>query len=107
MILQRRFQRAHTYAQACVIGCCVSAAAAGQAMEGRPSLSGACQAWSSHIADLIDQHRRAREIDDNRLGDIIRLFREAQNACATAHYEEGIAIYETIPIGAVATRRLR
>jgi hypothetical protein len=106
-MLQRSVCGAHTYIGACVIGCCVVASSAGEAMEGRPSLSAACQAWSAHIAELIDQHKRAQDMDRNRLNDIIRLFREAQSACATAHYEEGLAIYESIPIGEVAPRRLR
>jgi hypothetical protein len=75
-------------------------------MEGGPPLSAACLAWNSHIADLIDQHRTAHELDDAQFGNIIRLFYEAQSACSALHYTEGMAIYEAIPIGQVKTRKL-
>jgi hypothetical protein len=107
MILQHHFPRAHTYAQACVIGCWLSSPCAGQAMEGRPSPSAACQAWSAHIAELIDQHRTAHEVSDDQFGEIVRLFYEAQHTCSAERYEEALAIYETIPIGPVASRPLR
>ena len=74
---------------------------------GRPPLSAACQAWNSHIAGLIDQHRTAHELDDDQIGEIIRRFYEAQSTCSALHFEEGLAIYETIPIGPVASRPLR
>jgi hypothetical protein len=60
-----------------------------------------------NIADLVDQHRTARELDDSHLGEIIRLFYEAQSACSALRFKEGLAIYEAIPIGSVANRRLR
>jgi hypothetical protein len=77
------------------------------AMEGRPPLSAACRAWNSHIAELIDQHRTAQELDDEQFGEIIRLFYEAQGTCSALRFKEGLAIYEAIPIGPVASRLLR
>ena len=95
------------YALASVISCGLLVASAGQAMEGRPPLSAACRAWNSHIAELIDQHRIAHELDDDQIGEIIRLFYEAQSTCSALHFEEGLTIYEAIPIGPVASRPLR
>jgi hypothetical protein len=63
-------------------------------------------AWNNHIADLIDQHRIAHEIDDAQFGDIIRQFYEAQAACTASHFTEGLALYDAIPIGQVRSRRL-
>ena len=82
-------------------------ATASQAMEGRPPLSAACRAWNGHIAELIDQHRAAHVLDDDQIGEIIRLFYEAQRNCSALRFEEGMAIYEAIPIGRVASRFLR
>jgi 2,4-dienoyl-CoA reductase-like NADH-dependent reductase (Old Yellow Enzyme family) len=107
MASQSRSPHARIFAQACVIGCGLLVTGASQAMEGRPSLSAACRAWDSHIAELIDQHRTAHELDDDQIGDIIRLFYEAQSTCSALRFEEGLAIYEAIPIGPVASRFLR
>jgi hypothetical protein len=95
------------YAQATLLSCGLLVTGASHAMEGRPPLSGACRAWNSHIADLIDQHRMAHELDDDRLSEIMRLFYEAQRTCSALRFEEGLAIYEAIPIGPVASRPLR
>jgi hypothetical protein len=70
-------------------------------------LSAACRAWNSHIAELIDQHRTAHELDADQLSEIIRLFDEARSACSALRFDEGLAIYEGIPIGPVASRPLR
>lgn len=94
-------------AQASIISCGLLVAGTSQALEERPSLSAACQAWKSHISDLLDQHRTANELDDAQIGDIIRLFYEAQSICSAQRFEEGLAIYEAIPIGQVASRPLR
>ena len=99
--------RAQIQAQVFVIGCGLLVTGAGQAVEGRPSLSAACQAWNSHIAELIDQHRTAHELGDDQMGEIIRLFYEAQRTCSAQRFDEGLAIYEVIPIGPVASRPLR
>ena len=107
MVLRSRSSRARILARASVIGCGLLAAGPGPAMEGRPPLSAACQAWNSHIAGLIDQHRTAHELNDDQIGEIIRRFYEAQSTCSALHFEEGLAIYETIPIGPVASRPLR
>ena len=98
---------ARIYAQASVISCGLLVTGATQAMEWRPPLSAACRAWNSHIAELIDQHRTAHELDDHQLGEIIRLFYEAQSTCSSLRFEEGLAIYEAIPIGPIASRPLR
>ncbi len=107
MAPQSQPPRARIYAQACIVGCGVLVAGTGQALEGRPPLSAACQAWNSHIAGLIDQHRTTHELDDDQFGEIVRLFYEAQHTCSALRFDEGLAIYEAIPIGPVASRRLR
>ena len=98
---------AWNYAQASIISCGLLVTGASQAMERRLPLSAACRAWNSHIAELIDQHRTAHELDDDQLGEIIRLFEEAQSSCSALRFDEGVAIYEAIPIGSVAGRPLR
>jgi|UPI0004B2B25F hypothetical protein len=98
---------AQIYTQVVIITCGLLVTCPIQAIEGRPPLSAACQAWNSHIAGLIDQHRLAHELDDDQLGDIIRRFYEAQHACSVLRFEEGLTLYESIPIGAVASRLLR
>jgi hypothetical protein len=95
------------YAQASVISCGLLVTGASQAMEGRPPLSAACRAWDSHIAELINQHRTAHELDDDQVHEIIRLFYDTGSACSALRFEEGLAIYEAIPIGPVASRLLR
>ena len=37
----------------------------------------------------------------------MRLFYEAQRTCSALRFEEALAIYETIPIGPVASRPVR
>jgi hypothetical protein len=106
MAHQSRSLHARIYAQASVISCGLLVTSATYAMDGSP-LSAACRAWNSHIAELIDQHRTADELDDEQLGEIIRLFYEAQRACSALRVKEGLAIYEAIPIGPVASRLLR
>jgi hypothetical protein len=64
-------------------------------------------AWYAHIADLIDQHRMARELDDDQPSEIIRHFYEAQGACSASRFKVGLIVYETIPIGSVSNCRLR
>jgi hypothetical protein len=98
---------AQVYAQVVIIACGLLMTCPGQAIEGRPPLSAACQAWNGHIAELIDQHRIARELDDDQLGDVIRRFYEAQYSCSARRFEEGLTLYDTIPIGSVASRLLR
>jgi hypothetical protein len=107
MELQSRSLHARIYAQALIISCGLLVASASQALEERPPLSAACRAWNGHIAELIDQHRTAHELDDEQIGEIIRLFYEAQSTCSALRFEEGLAIYEAIPIGRVASRFLR
>jgi hypothetical protein len=107
MVPQSRPPGAQIHAQAFVIGCGLLVNWASQAMEGRPPLSAACRAWNSHIAELIDQHRTAHELDNEQFGEVIRLFYKAQTTCSALRFKEGLAIYETIPIGPVAGRPLR
>jgi hypothetical protein len=95
------------YAQIVIIACGLLMTCPGQAIDRRPPLSAACQAWSNHIAGLIDQHRIARELDDDQLGDVIRRFYEAQYSCSALRFEEGLTLYETNPIGSVPSRLLR
>ena len=104
------FRRACT--QLCVAGTFLVVSLPGQAdvMPGRaPRLIGsdACQAWYTHISDLIDQHRQSNEIDDVQFGEIIRLFYEAQAACTAEQFADGLAVYESIPLEHVKGRLLR
>src|SRR5215212_2844488 len=73
----------------------------------RPSQWAACRAWNLHIADLIDQHRIINDIDEAKLSDAIRLFYDAQASCAQERFDEGLLLYETIPIGQVVHPELR
>ncbi len=99
--------RMRIYAQASAISCSLLVSGASQAMEGRPPLGAACQAWNGHLSELIDQHRTANEVDDDQFGEIMRLFYEAQRTCSAERFAEALAIYEAIPIGPVAGRPLR
>jgi hypothetical protein len=107
MASQSRPSRVRNYARTSIISCGLLVTGASQAMQGRLPLSAACRAWNSHIAELIDQHRTAHELDDDQLTKIIRLFADAQSACSALRFNEGLAIYEAIPIGSVASRPLR
>jgi hypothetical protein len=60
-----------------------------------------------HVAELIDQHRQADELDDVSFGRVMQLFYEAQIACAGERYEEGLATYSVIPIGRLTRAPLR
>ena len=71
MASQSQPSRAWNYAQVSIISCGLLVTGASQAMEGRLPLSVACRAWNSHIAELIDQHRTAHELDDDQLSEII------------------------------------
>ena len=95
------------YAQAIVATWGLLMTCTSQAMAERLPLSAVCRAWDIHIAELIDQHRVAHELDDDQLGDIIQRFYEAQHTCSALRFEEGLALYESIPIGSVASRPLR
>jgi len=107
MVSKCQPSRAWKYVQVSIISCELLVTGASQAMEGRLPPSAACQAWNSHIAELIDQHRTAHELDDDQLSEIIRLFDEARSACSALRFVEGLAIYEAIPIGSSAGRPLR
>ncbi len=107
MAHQSRSRYARIYAQAFAISCGLLVTGATHAIEGRPPLSAVCRAWNSHIAELIDQHRTAREVNDDQFGEIMRLFYEAQRICSAERFAEALAIYEAIPIGPVASRPLR
>ncbi len=78
-----------------------------RAAPSRPPPAAACQAMQVHIAELIDQHRRADELDDVSFGRVIQLFYEAQIACTGERYEEGLATYSVIPIGRLTRAPLR
>jgi hypothetical protein len=107
MASHSKLLRAQIYAQATVISCGLLVTGASQALAERLPLSAACQAWNGHIAALIDQHRIAHELDDDQLGEVIRLFYEAQSTCSALRFDEGLSLYEAIPIGPVASRPLR
>ncbi len=107
----RSFRRALA-ATALVIGCAVTVLASAHSVGAaevsvRPSLIAACNAWRVHIADLIDQHRIAQEIDERALADIVRRFIAARNACTPGRYETGLRMYEDIPLGPVQGKLLK
>jgi hypothetical protein len=79
----------------------------GSSAASQPLPSDACRAWYIHIAEMIDQHRMSNELDDGQFGEIVRLFYEAQSACAAEHFTEGLAIYEVIPVQPVRGKPLR
>jgi hypothetical protein len=69
-----------------------------QFVSGSPPLVAACNAWRVRIGDLLDQHRIAREIDDDALSGLVRQFISARNACIPGRYEIGLRMYEAIPL---------
>jgi hypothetical protein len=73
----------------------------------RPSQWAACRAWNIHIADLIDQHRIINDLDEAKLYDVVWLFYDAEPSCAQERFDEGLLLYETIPIGQAAHPELR
>jgi hypothetical protein len=73
----------------------------------RPSQWAACRAWKIHIADLIEQHRIINDLEEANLYDIIRQFYDAESSCAQQRFEDGLLLYETIPIGHVSHPELR
>lgn len=73
----------------------------------RPLPAAACQVMQAHIAELIEQHRQADELDDAAFGHVVNRFYEAQTACTAGRYDEGLAIYGTIPIGRLMYSPLR
>jgi len=107
MAHRRRQLQTRISVRALVISCAMLVTSTTSAREVRPPLSAACRAWDSHIAELIDEHRTAQDLDDETFGEIIRHLYEARMACSALHFEEGLSIYEAIPIGPVASRLLR
>ena len=73
----------------------------------RLSPEAACEAMRAHIADLLDQHRRSDDLDDTAFDRVLRLFYDAQAACALGRFSEGMDIYTAIPIGRVSHQPLR
>lgn len=80
---------------------------AARAAPSRPPPAAACQAMQKHVAELIEQHRRADELDDASFGRVMQLFYEAQIACSGERYEEALATYSVIPIGRLTRAPLR
>jgi hypothetical protein len=73
----------------------------------RPPLSAACRAWDMHIDNLIDEHRLTGEISEPDFFEVIRLFYAARSACLFGSFKEGLALYDSIPIGRPKYRPLR
>ena len=80
---------------------------AARAAPSRPPPAAACQVMQAHVAELIEQHRQADELDDASFGRVVQLFYEAQTACSGERYEEGLATYSAIPIGRLTRAPLR
>ena len=74
------------------------AAAADSARE-RPSQWAACRAWDMHIADLVAQHRLADDLSETEFSEVSSRFHAAKSACWVGSFDEGLAIYGSIPIG--------
>jgi hypothetical protein len=52
-----------------------------------------------HVADLLNQHRRTDDVDDSSFDAALRMFLAGQTACRAERYEDGLRIYEHIPLG--------
>lgn len=79
----------------------LSAAEIETAREAKPGPAAACFAWYEHIGALIDEHRVARELDDESLWSAIAQYGSARAACSLGDFTTGIRLYEAIPIGRV------
>ena len=78
-----------------------------QVGSGRPSPWAACGAWREHISDLVDQHRTARDMNDDDLSEVLRLFHAAQTACSRGSFSEALTLYDNLLLGTVTARQMR
>jgi len=112
MTLQRLLPPICGCVQAFAISILVFGTPAGRAGEvhqtsPRPPPSAACLAWRTHIRDLLDQHRLSDDLNDVQFDEVLRLVLDAEYACSTGHFTEGLTLYEAIPIGRVSSRPLK
>ena len=86
------------------VGICLIAALLPAAYEERthaakqPPLSAACSAFKDHVGGLLNEHRFAREMDDDEFGTLISQFYDAQSACDTGRITEGLDLYGRIAV---------
>jgi hypothetical protein len=73
----------------------------------RPSMSAACDAWDSHIQDLIEQHRLSTDLDDAEFGNALSLYYSAKSHCSLGDTQAALAIYDALPLAPVRQRPLR
>jgi hypothetical protein len=73
----------------------------------RPSQSAACDAWDSHVRDLIEQHRQSADLNDAEFGHAMALFYSAKSHCTLGNLDAALAIYDAFPLGPISHRPLR
>ena len=71
---------------------------------GPASLSAACQAYGTHIGDLLADHREAQEVPTADLEQAITLFYVGTSLCSLGFHERAIATYDRIMLGRVQKR---
>lgn len=96
----------------CAAGIAAAAALPARAAEtatwpARPSMSAACDAWDSHIQDLIEQHRRSTDLDDAEFGSALSRYYAAKSYCSLGDPQAALAIYDALPLAPVKHRPLR
>jgi hypothetical protein len=74
-------------------------AAAVDSVRERPSQWAACRAWDMHIADLLAQHRLVDDLSQTEFSEVSSRFHAAKSACWVGSFDEGLAIYGSMPIG--------
>jgi hypothetical protein len=53
---------------------------------------------NEHVSDLLNQHRRAAEMDDAEFHAALSKFYEAQTACEAGRYDEALSLYTLVPV---------
>ena len=104
--------RISLYAPICAAGIAAAVALPARAAEtatwpARPSMSAACDAWDSHIQDLVEQHRRSTDLDDAEFGHAMSLYYSAKSHCSLGDPQAALAIYDALPLAPVRQRPLR
>ncbi len=77
----------------------LSSAGAQDGLASRPSDYAACGAWSTHVQELMDQHRLTAEISDEEFDTVLRLFGAARETCSAGRFKDAFHLYSVIPLG--------
>jgi hypothetical protein len=104
--------RLHIRAQVYAVVLTAASAPVGYAGEtatwpARPPLSAACEAWESHIRNLVEQNRHSADMDDAAFGDALALFYAARSYCTLGNPELALSIYGALPLRPVVQGPLR